>query len=413
MSLALLLAIRFRRFKNVSGYLNFISRSSTVGIALGCAILIILLSVMNGFHKALEDDLLAIVPHVEFEAVSGPLKDWRAVVKLAEQHEQVIAAAPVIRLTAMVQQQRRFHGVDIRAIEPELESRVSRVQDFTSPSDWLAFNNDPDGILLGAGLAATLGLEKGDGLLLLIPQMSNDTNSNRAPKRLWVTYRGTFSFGGELDHRQAYMHLSKAQQLTGSIDAANAVRLRVSDVYAAPLIAAELGYQLEEYAYMHDWTRTEGHLYRDIQLVRTVMYIVLILVLAVASFNIVATLMMQVEEKRAAIAILKTMGASDGLILRAFVWQGALNGIPGALVGAGVGWLLALSLPSMLLWWEQFQGSPLLAGDIYFVSRIPVHVMWQDVVLVTLVALLMSLVATLYPAYRASQLAPAESLRQA
>ncbi|MCO4320405.1 lipoprotein-releasing ABC transporter permease subunit [Aliidiomarina quisquiliarum] len=413
MSLALLLATRFRRFKNVSGYLSFISRSSTVGIALGCAILIILLSVMNGFHKALEDDLLAIVPHVEFEAVSGSLKDWRTVVELAEQHEQVIAAAPVIRLTAMVQQQRRFHGVDIRAIEPELESRVSRVQDFASSSDWQDFYNDPDSILLGAGLAATLGLEKGDGLLLLVPQLGHETNANRAPQRLWVTYAGNFSFGGELDYRQAYMHLSKAQQLTGSIDGANAVRLRISDVYAAPHIAAELGYQLEEYAYMHDWTRTEGHLYRDIQLVRTVMYIVLVLVLAVASFNIVATLMMQVEEKRAAIAILKTMGASDGLILRTFVWQGALNGIPGALVGAGLGWLLALRLPTILAWWEQLHGSALLASDIYFVNRIPVHVLWQDVVLVTLVALLMSLVATLYPAYRASQLAPAESLRQA
>lgn len=412
MSLALLLATRFRRFKNVSGYLSFISRSSTVGIALGCAILIILLSVMNGFHKALEDDLLAIVPHVEFEAVSGSLKNWRAVAELAEQHEQVIAAAPVIRLTAMVQQQRRFHGIDIRAIEPELESRVSRVEDFTSAADWQAFSKDPDSILLGKGLATTLGLEKGDGLLVLVPLINNDTNMNRAPKRLWLTYRGTFSFGGELDYRQAYMHLSKAQQLTASIDGANAVRLRVNNVYAAPRIAAELGYKLEEHAYMHDWTRTEGHLYRDIQLVRTVMYIVLVLVLAVASFNIVATLMMQVEEKRAAIAILKTMGASDGLILRTFVWQGALNGVPGALVGAMVGWLLALSLPGILLWWEQLQGSALLASDIYFINRIPVHVMWQDVVLVTLVALLMSLVATLYPAYRASQLAPAESLRQ-
>src|SRR5690554_48810 len=412
MNLAFLLATRFRRFKNTSGYLSFISGSSTVGIALGCAILIILLSVMNGFHKALEDDLLSIVPHVEFEAVSGSLNDWRRVAELAEQHEQVIAAAPVIRLTAMVQQQRRFHGIDIRAIEPALETRVSRVEEFTSRADWQAFKHDPDGILLGEGLAANLGLAKGEQLLVLVPALNSDTQANRAPKRVWLTYQGNFAFGGELDYRQAYMHLSKAQQITGSIDGANAVRLRVSDVYAAPNIAADIGYTLEEYAYMHDWTRTEGHLYRDIQLVRTVMYIVLVLVLAVASFNIVATLMMQVEEKRAAIAILKTMGASDGLILRTFVWQGALNGIPGAFAGALVGWLLALALPNILQWWEQLHGTALLASDIYFVNRIPVQVQWHDVVLVTLLALLMSLVATLYPAYRASRLAPAESLRQ-
>jgi len=260
-------------------------------------------------------------------------------------------------------------------------------------------------------LAENLGLSIGDKLLVIVPEMNHHGNMNRAPKRLWLTYKGSFTFGGELDFRQAYIHLSKAQQLMGIADAANAVRLRITDVYAAPHVASEVGFELSEYAYMHDWTRSQGHLYRDIQMVRTVMYIVLFLVLAVASFNIVATLMMQVEEKRAAIAILKTMGAADGLILRTFVWQGALNGIPGALVGALFGWLLATELPRILQGLEHFVGHSLLAGDIYFVNRIPVDVQVVDILFVTGVALLMSLLATLYPAYRASRLAPAASLR--
>lgn len=413
MSLAFVLARRFRQAKqSSSGYVGFISRSSTIGIALGCAILITLLSIMNGFHKALEDDLLAIIPHVEFESVTGTLNDWRSVKGTAEAHEQVLAAAPVMRMTGMVQQQRRFYGVDIRAIESTLEPQVSKLTEYTSGVHWQAFEEDPEGVLLGAGLADNLGLSIGDKLLVIVPEVNSTGGTNRAPKRLWLTYQGAFSFGGELDYRQAYMHLSKAQQLMGTEDAANAVRLRVNDVYAAPHIAAEVGFELSEYAYMHDWTRSQGHLYRDIQMVRTVMYIVLFLVLAVASFNIVATLMMQVEEKRAAIAILKTMGAADSLILRMFVWQGALNGIPGALVGALLGWLLATELPSILQGVELLVGHSLLAGDIYFVNRIPVDVQGGDIVLVVGVALVMSLVATLYPAYRASQLAPAASLRQ-
>ncbi|RUO44394.1 lipoprotein-releasing system transmembrane subunit, LolC/LolE family [Aliidiomarina taiwanensis] len=413
MSLAFLLARRFRRAKqSSSGYVGFISRSSTIGIALGCAILITLLSIMNGFHKALEDDLLSVIPHVEFESVSGTLTNWREVKRRAEAHEQVLAAAPVMRITGMVQQQRRFYGVDIRAIDTSLEPQVSRVTEYTSAATWQAFEQDPEGVLLGAGLADNLGIQVGDKLMVIVPEVTPHGGTNRAPKRLWLTYKGAFAFGGELDFRQAYMHLGRAQQLMGVEDAANAVRLRVNDVYAAPHIAADVGFELSEYAYMHDWTRSQGHLYRDIQMVRTVMYIVLFLVLAVASFNIVATLMMQVEEKRAAIAILKTMGAADSLILRTFVWQGALNGIPGAFVGALLGWLMATELPSILQGLEQLLGHSLLAGDIYFVNRIPVDVQGADIVLVTGTALLMSLLATLYPAYRASQLAPAASLRQ-
>ncbi|MCC5856244.1 MAG: lipoprotein-releasing ABC transporter permease subunit [Idiomarina sp.] len=412
MSLSFLIARRFRRSREKSGYLSFISASSSVGIALGCAILIILLSVMNGFHRALEQDLLSLVPQVEFKAVHGALNDWEALAAHADAHPQVMGSAPVIPFTAMIQQRQRFHGVQVRAIDAEREHRVSRLSEFVNPDRWQQFVEQPDGILLGRGLLDRLQLAPGDTVVLLVPQMEG-SSTRASPRRVPVTIVGAFEFGGELDYQQAYMHLNLGREAVGIADGATTVRLRLDDVYQAPRVAAEVSRGVAEYAYIHDWTRTEGHLYRDIELVRTVMYIVLVLVLAVASFNIVATLMMQVEEKRAAIAILKTMGASDRTILRAFVWQGALSGIPGALVGAALGCLGAWALPDLLTLLEQVTGRALLADDIYFVSVVPVHILWQDVVLVTGVAMLMSVLATVFPAKRAAQLPPAESLRQA
>ena len=410
MSLAWLIARRFRRSKHKNRFVNFISASSTVGIALGCAALITLLSVMNGFQKALEEQLLSLVPHIEYQAVRDGLRDWRSIVEIAEQHPQVIAAAPVTVVNSMLQQGRSFKGVSARAIDPELEPRVSGINDFVSPEDWQRFTADTQSIILGYGLAEELGLRVGDTITLLVPRVERGRQSLQAPRRVQLQLAGTFRLGGELDYQQAYLHLQVGQQAMGLSTEANGVRLRVDDVYQAPVIASQIAGQLSEYAYISDWTRTEGHLYRDIQLVRSVMYLVLVLVLAVASFNIVSTLVMVVQEKRSAIAILKTMGASDALILRTFVWQGTMNGVLGVLIGGISGVLLAWQLPSLLQWLEQAFAFTLLPEDIYFISAIPTQVMWQDIVLVLSVALVTSVLATLYPAWKATQINPARAL---
>ena len=292
MSLAWLIARRFRRSKHKNRFVNFISASSTVGIALGCAALITLLSVMNGFQKALEEQLLSLVPHIEYQAVRDGLRDWRSIVEIAEQHPQVIAAAPVTVVNSMLQQGRSFKGVSARAIDPELEPRVSGINDFVSPEDWQRFTADTQSIILGYGLAEELGLRVGDTITLLVPRVERGRQSLQAPRRVQLQLAGTFRLGGELDYQQAYLHLQVGQQAMGLSTEANGVRLRVDDVYQAPVIASQIAGQLSEYAYISDWTRTEGHLYRDIQLVRSVMYLVLVLVLAVASFNIVSTLVM-------------------------------------------------------------------------------------------------------------------------
>ncbi|MCL5051310.1 MAG: lipoprotein-releasing ABC transporter permease subunit [Firmicutes bacterium] len=409
-SLAWTLARRFRRSKHKNRFVNFISASSTTGIALGCAALIVLLSVMNGFQKALEEQLLSLVPHVEFQAVRDGLRDWRAIVETAESHPQVIAAAPVTIVNSMLQQGRTFKGVSARAIDTELEPKVSGLTQYTSESDWARFEANPDGILLGYGLAADLGLHVGDRVTLLVPRVESGRQSLQAPRRVHLELVGTFRLGGELDYQQAYIHLERGQQAMGLSSEANGVRLLLRDVYQAPIVASQVASELREFAYVSDWTRTEGHLYRDIQLVRSVMYLVLVLVLAVASFNIVSTLVMVVQEKRSAIAILKTMGADDSVILRSFVLQGTMNGVLGIVIGGVSGVLLAWQLPTIFAWLEATFGFSLLPADIYFVSAIPTQIQLIDVVLVLSVALLTSVLATLYPAWKAARINPARAL---
>jgi lipoprotein-releasing system permease protein len=409
-SLPWTLARRFRRSKHKNRFVNFISASSTTGIALGCAVLITLLSVMNGFEKALEEEFLSLVPHVEFQAVRDGLHDWEAVVAQAERHPQVIAAAPVTQVNGMIQQGRGFKGVNARAIDPVLEPRVSALPDYVSESAWQRFSDDRDSILLGYGLASELGLSSGDSLTLLVPRVDSNNQRMQAPRRVRLQVAGTFRLGGELDYQQAYIHLKTGAEAMGLSSDANSVRLRLRDLYEAPVVASEVAATLNEYAYISNWTRSDGHLYRDIQLVRTVMYLVLVLVLAVASFNIVSTLVMVVQEKRGSIAILKSMGASDGLILRTFVLQGSLNGALGTLVGTLFGLLLAWQLPALLGWLENTFSLVLLADDIYFISSIPTDIRLYDVVLVAGVAMIMSVLATLYPAWKATQVDPARAL---
>lgn len=414
MNLPFLFARRFRKTKSANRYLSFISWSSSIGIGLGTAVMIILLSVMDGFEASLESELLAVVPHAEIEAVEGGLNDWQMLVDIAEQHSNVIAAVPNIRFTGLIEQNRQFHGVQVRAIDVTLEDRVSDIQSYVSEGHWQKFAQDSTHILIGKGLADSLGINAGDSLQMMIPELTRSSglgNRLSRPQRFSVTVSGVFEFGGELDFRTAFIHLSQGQEVTHLEDKANTVRLKLRDIFAAPNTVSEIGYQSNEYAYMHDWMRTEGHLYRDIELVKAVMYIVLALVMVVASFNIVATLMMQVEEKRHAIAILKTMGVKNRTIIQTFMWQGALSGVPGALLGAVVGVITALNLPSIVSQIESFMGTPILPADIYFISHIPTLVSWQDVMFVTLVAITASLVASIHPARKAANIAPAASLR--
>lgn len=409
MRLAWLIARRFRQGTTKQGFLSFISASSTIGIALGCAVLIAALSMMNGFNQVLQNKLLAVVPQVEYSAVEGHLDDWELVAEIAERHPQVVATAPGINATVMVQTQSTFHGIQVRGVSAEQEQKVSSLSDYVSKDDWQRWQQK-GGLLLGAGLAEKLELKVGDSVSVLTPEKSEQ--GFRSPDRVRLQVTGLFQFGGQIDYHNAYVSLDTAMNELDFARDVSSVRLRVKDVFSAPAVAREVGNELPELVYLDDWTRSHGHLYRDIELVRWVVYLVLILVMAVACFNIVSTLIMTVAKKRSQIAMLKTLGMKDKTLLQSFVLQGFMNGLYGVVIGCVCGILLAQFLPNIMLALETWFNFDVLSSDIYFVGEVPSEWIWADVLLVAGVALLMSLLATLYPAWRAVKVEPAKALHQ-
>lgn len=396
------LARRFRAGRERSGFLSFISASSTLGIALGCTAFIAGLSVMNGFADVLQQRFLSLVPQVELRAVSGRFAQPEVLLEQALAHPQVTQVRPVARTQAMIQQGARFTAMQLNGVDIH---QPHALQDYLDPAAWQALQQ-PNSLVIGSGLAQLLGLAVNDTVTLLVA----DNDSFREPRRNTLTIVGIFHFGGTVDHYYGYSSLATAAELMRLGDAVGAYEIQVKDVFQAQQVALELGRSSSEYLFMDHWMRSHGHLYRDIQLVRVIMYVVLVLVLAVACFNIVSTLIMTVQEKLRHIGILRTMGLRRAQMMQVFVWQGLQNGVLGVILGVLGGVSLSLSIPHLLAAVQQLTGATVLAGDVYFVDSIPAQLALSDVVLVALAALLMSVLATLYPAWRAGQIAVIQAL---
>lgn len=388
---------------------SFISLSSTIGIAVGVAVIIIGLSAMNGFERELNNRVLSVISHGEFEGVKGPLSNWHNVVTQAEKHPKIVAAAPYVKLTALAEKGTQLKAIEVRGIDPQQESKVSNLNAFIDAQVWQAFKPNQQQVILGQGVADLLQVKQGDYLTLMIPT-SGVTTKVQAPKRVRVKVAGLLKLNGQIDHNLALIPLEDAQAYAKLGDGVSGVSVRVTDVLQATQIVREAGNTLDVYVYLRSWQQKYGFLYRDIQLVRTIMYLVMVLVIGVASFNIVSTLMMAVKDRAAEIAILRTMGASDGLVKRIFVWQGVFSGVLGSVAGSVIGVLVALNLTPMITALEALIGHQFLSGDIYFVDFLPSQVNVSDVALVSLTAVVLSLLATWYPASRASKLNPAAVL---
>lgn len=418
------LALRYVRSRHKGGFSSFISASSTIGIALGTLVLIVALSTMNGFERELAQRLLSIVPHAELMSVNDPISNWPTRVNQVQANNQVIAAAPIISLTGMMQYKTSLKGIEVRGVEPKLETLVSDIDSYIIEGSWQALtsNNEKQqaqGIIVGAGVAKKLTVKLGDVVQLLLPSSSkpsqqvNNQQLFEAPIKRHFKIVGIFKFGGTIDDTLAYISLKHAADIKGyQFDETQGVRLKVNDVFSAPKIAREVAYDFNHYVYIMDWTRTQGHLFNDIQLVRLVMFIVLVLVIAVASFNIVSTLIMSVNEKQGDIAILKTMGAPASVIMLTFIYQGLVNGILGCLIGGAGGVYLALNLATIAAFFEQLFSMQLLSSDVYFIDHIPSELILSDVYITICTALIMSLLATIYPAWRATKIEPAQVLGQ-
>ena len=409
-NLAWQLAKRYRNTRHSSGFIRFISASSTSGIALGVAILILALSVMNGFELALKQRLLSVIPHVELEAVQQKITDWPRKQQQFAAVAGVEAVAPYIKTNGMLRFGAAVKAAEVRGIVLGAERQISDFAGYISAGqlDTLA---DTD-VVLGQGIADALGAKVGQQVQLLLPKLTDDGRlASHASTSLTVS--AIVAVGGQLDYSQIWLSMpTLAQLLEFQPDAIQGFAFRLQDVFAAPVLARELGRVSEDYVYLLDWFRTQGHVYQDIQMVRSILYLVLALVIAVACFNIVATLVMAVREKEGDIAILLTMGVSPAVIIRTFMWLGWLNGLFGAVAGLIVGVLLASYIEPVFAFVTNVLGKSLLDPSIYFINFVPSLLQWQDVLLTFGVAIVMSLLATLYPAWRASKVQPARVLGQ-
>ena len=412
MNLVAQLAWRFRSGKRQNGFISFISASSTLGISLGCLVLILLLSVMNGFERELKTRLLNFIPHGELFAYdTNGIVDWKTFLADYKNDPRILAVEPYTKASGLLQKGAAMKAIpELVGVDPKFVDQnhlLTRIQ----PQQWQAFVEDEHGILLGKGLITKLGLSNGDKVQLLLPQLSDDL-SFQAPKTLWLTLAGEINLGGELDSQLGFMHMSTAAQVLGVETGVQGFRFRFSDPFDAPMLMRDIGYSFPQHVYMSDWTRTQGHLYQDIQLVRTVVYVALTLVIGVACFNIVSTLVMAVNEKQAEIAMLKTLGARDAMIIQVFMLQGAVNGLFGTVFGVASGVVLATYLTEIASFFERLIGHAFLSGDIYFIDFLPSELHWSEVALTTVIALSLSLLATIYPAIKATKINPALALGQ-
>ena len=393
---------------SAGGFLSFISFASVAGIALGVWALIVVLSVMNGFQKEVRDRMLSVVAHIEIFGADRPVPNWERLLADAKKHSRVAAGAPYVMAQAMLTNADAVRGAVIRGVLPEYEEKVAgltikrgKLSDL-KPGE---FN-----VVLGNELARALGVSIGDKVTLIAPQ-GNVTPAGVIPRLKQFRVAGMFDSGHfEYDSALALIALEDAQKLF-RIEGVTGIRLKVDDLYEAPIIARDLTRIVSGDVLIRDWGRINRNWFAAVQVEKRMMFIILTLIVAVAAFNLVSSLVMTVTGKRADIAILRTLGATPGSILRIFMIQGSVSGAFGTLLGAAAGIITALNIGTWVPAIERLFGIQFLAKDIYFINTLPSDPRMGDIGFIIVIALLLSLVATIYPSWRAARIQPAEALR--
>lgn len=407
----LLVGLRYTRAKRRNHFISFISATSMAGIALGVAALIVVLSVMNGFQHELRARILAVVSHVQIFGEENRLDDWQSVAAAASRHPRVLAAAPFVNAQGMFSRGGNVRGAIVRGILPPLELRVSDIGGHMRAGSLESLRAGEFRVVLGADLARALGALPGDKVTLIAPQ-GLVTPAGVIPRLKQFTVAGLFEVGMyEYDSGLALVNLADAQKLYQMGTQVSGLRLKLDDLFAARGVAREMMRGLGTQTYAVDWTRSHANFFRAVEIEKRVMFIILTLIVAVAAFNIVSTLVMLVTDKNADIAILRTLGAAPGSIMQIFIVQGALIGVIGTLAGVALGVLLGLNVDTVVPAIERLLGFKFLAKDVYYIADLPSDVQARDVLTIGGVSLLLSFVATLYPSWRASRVNPAEALR--
>ena len=411
MNLPFYIGSRYSRAKRRNGFISFISLISMVGIALGVWALITVISIMNGFGNELRGRILDVASHVTVTGPSGWVEDWQSLSPVISENDSVVSHAPYIYGQGLVTLGKSVHGAMIRGILPEREGEVSILG---QRLDGATFNNLKKGkynIILGEQLAYQLGASKGDKITLISPQ-GQSTPAGLMPRLRRFTVVGTFSIGvNEYDSSLALVHIEDAAKLYKSVGRVSGVRLKLDDVYQARQVSAELAHAFDYRYYVSNWTQQHENFFRALEIERRVMFIILFLIVAVAAFNIVSTLVMVVTDKKADIAILRTLGMSPRNVMGIFFVQGVTSGVMGTLIGGVLGVITALNVPTIVPFIEGLLGHQLFPADVYVISDFPAELRWSDVSMIVVSAVIMSMLATLYPAWSASRTQPAEALR--
>ncbi|CAI8812367.1 Lipoprotein-releasing system transmembrane protein LolC [Pseudomonas sp. IT-93MI4] len=403
---------RYTRAKRRNHFVSFISLTSMIGLALGVVVMIVVLSVMNGFDHEMRTRVLGMVPHATLET-GEPINDWQSLAAKVKRNPEVTAVAPFTQMQGLLTNNGQVSKVLLNAIDPALERNVSIIDNFMKQGNLDDLTPGSFGIVIGDKAATKLGVGLGDKVTFVAPEVSV-TPAGMFPRMKRFTVVGIFHVGaGELD---GYLGVTNLQDLAKmhrwKPDQVQGIRLKFNDLFQAPRVAWTIAQQLgEDHYYARDWTRTHGNLYQAIRMEKAMIGLLLLLIVAVAAFNIISTLVMVVNDKKSDIAILRTLGATPGTIMRTFMVQGTVIGVVGTAIGAVLGILAALNVSAAISALEGLIGHKFLNADVYFIDYLPSQVQSQDVVMVCAAALVLSFLATLYPAWRAARTQPAEALR--
>ena len=406
-----LIGRRYLRSTRGNRFVSFISTISMLGIAIGVAVLIVVLSVMNGFEREVRGRIMSLTSHATISAFGSGLPDWEAMAAKIQENPGVVASAPYIEEQALMIAGSNSSGAVVTGVLAREESRVTAITQKMTAGSFDRLQGGGYGIVLGEELSKALGVKLGDRVVV-VTSLRNTTPAGVMPRMRGFKVVGIFNAGMyEFDRNLAYINLEDAARLYRMGDQVTGLRLKLADMFTAPRLVRELALSLGGGYYVDDWTRKHANFFRSIQLTKSALFLILLLVVAVAAFNIVSTLVMVVKDKRVDIAILRTIGASPRGILTIFMTQGTAIGLIGTLAGVALGVLISVNLETLIHVLEAVLGVHFLDAKVYFISDLPATVQWPDVLKISLTTFLLCCLSTLYPAWRAARTQPAQSLR--
>jgi lipoprotein-releasing system permease protein len=408
--LSIFVGLRYTRAKRRKNFISFISMTSMIGLALGVLAMIVVLSVMNGFQREMSSRILGMVPHAMIQGVK-PLDDWRPVAAAAMKNPEVLAAVPFTELDGMLSYKGMMQPIQISGVDPAREGEVSIVADHIVQGRLDDLKPGEFGVVVGEITARRFRLNVGDKITLIVPEVST-APGGITPRMQRLNVVGVFKVGAELDGSMGLINAADAAEMQrwqpGQVQS---VRLKLKDLYTAPEVSAAIVRDLGAGYKADDWTHTQGSLFSAMKMEKTMIGLLLLMIVAVAAFNIIATLIMVVNDKGADIAILRTIGASPRQIMGIFMVQGTVIGVAGTVIGGVLGVIAAINVSAIVGWVERISGQHIFTSDVYFISNLPSELQAGDVMLICGAGLVLSFLATIYPAYRASQIEPAHALR--